>query len=122
MGFIIVAKGKPIVFFCAELAWTIVAVCLAWLCVGYFGLSGAGMAFFGSYVFHALLIYPIVRSMSGFHWSAQNKRTTLFFLSLITAVFCGFYVLPFYVACTFGGVMVLLTGAYSLRTVELDAF
>jgi len=116
MGFIIVAKGKPIVFFCAELAWTIVAVCLAWLCVGYFGLSGAGMAFFGSYVFHALLIYPIVRSMSGFHWSAQNKRTTLFFLSLITAVFCGFYVLPFYVACTFGGVMVLLTGAYSLHT------
>lgn len=116
MGFIIVAKGRPLMFFCAELAWTVVAICLAWLCVGQFGLNGAGMAFFGSYVFHALLIYPIVRSMSGFRWSAQNKRITLLFLSLITGVFCGFYAFPFYIACIVGGLTALLTAAYSLRT------
>jgi hypothetical protein len=29
-------------------------------------LNGAGIAFFGSYVFHGLLIYPIVSVLSGF--------------------------------------------------------
>ena len=34
MGFIIVAKGNQIVFFfAAELAWAVVAVSLAWVCV-----------------------------------------------------------------------------------------
>ena len=93
MGFIIVAKGgnfthlrragldgrqrRPLVALCAI-----------------FGLNGAGIAFFGSYVFHGLLIYPIVRRLSGFRWSATNRQTGLLFLSLIAVVFCGFYLFP----------------------------
>ena len=58
MGFIIVAKNKQSSFFGAELAWTVVNVGLTWICVRSFGLNGAGIAFFGSYVFHGLMIYP----------------------------------------------------------------
>jgi enterobacterial common antigen flippase len=115
MGFIIVAKGKSSVFLYAELAWTMVAVGLAWICVRAFGLSGAGIAFFGSYIFHGFLIYPIVRRLSGFRWSTENRRTRLFFLSLIAAVFCSFYVLPFFVACSLGALAAVLSGAYSIR-------
>ena len=61
MGFIIVAKNRQVLFFGVELAWTAVNVGLTWLCLRWFGLSGAGIAFFGSYVFHGLMIYPIVR-------------------------------------------------------------
>src|SRR5580704_388187 len=60
MGFIIVAKGNQNLFFLSELAWTIVAVSLAWVCIRSFGLNGSGIAFFGSYVFHGFLTYPIV--------------------------------------------------------------
>ena len=52
MGFIIVAKNKQNLFFGAELAWTVVNVGLTWLCLRWWGLNGAGIAFFGSYVFH----------------------------------------------------------------------
>ena len=94
MGFIILAKGNATFFFWAELAWTVVNVGLSWICLRSFGLNGAGIAFFGSYVFHGLMIYPIVRRLSGFRWSAANRQTGLLFLSLIAVVFCGFYVLP----------------------------
>jgi PST family polysaccharide transporter len=50
------------------------------------------MAFFGSYVFHGLVVYPIVSRLSGFRWSVANGQTGLLFLSSIAMVFGGFYV------------------------------
>ena len=119
MGFIIVAKGKQTLFFGAELAWTVVNVGLAWLCVKSYGLNGAGMALFGSYVFHALMIYPIARKLSGFRWSAENRKTGLIFVSMIAVVFCSFYVLPPLLAIGVGTLAVILSGAYSIRVLVL---
>jgi PST family polysaccharide transporter len=116
MGFIILAKSKQAVFFCSELAWTVVHIGLAWICIGTAGLNGAGMAFFGSYVFHALMIYPIVRCLSGFRWSPANRRTSVFFLSMIAAVFCSFYALPVVAATCIGAIAALIGSAYSMRT------
>ena len=86
MGFIILAKGQQAYFFWTELAWTIVNVGLSWLAVCSFGLNGAGMAFFGSYVFHGLMIYPVVRRLSGFRWlnrTVKGHRFALCCLDLI---------------------------------------
>jgi enterobacterial common antigen flippase len=115
MGFIIVAKNRSGLLVLSELAWAIVHVGLAWSCVTYFGVNGAGMAFFGSYVFHGLLIYHIVRRPSGFRWSNANKHTGILFLFLIAVVFCDFYVLPLLWAACLGTLAVLLSGTYSLR-------
>jgi PST family polysaccharide transporter len=115
MGFIIVAKNRQLIFFGADLAWTVVNVGLAWLCVGQFGLKGAGIAFFGSYVFHGLLIYPIVRALSGFRWSAANRKTGVVFLCSIALAFCGLYLLPPLWAAVLGAIVTVLSGLYSLR-------
>ncbi len=115
MGFIIVAKGKQTPFFLTELAWTVVNVGLSWLCLRSFGLNGAGMAFFGSYVFHGLIVYPTVRHFSGFRWSVANRRTGLLFSSLIAVVFCGFYLFPFWLATAVGVAAALLSSVYSVR-------
>lgn len=115
MGFIIVAKAKQAMFIGCELVWTIVSLGLAWICVEYFGLTGAGIAFFGSYIFHGILIYAVVSRLSGFRWSAENGQTGLLFLLLIAAVFCGFYVLPFYVAACAGIIATIASGMYSIR-------
>ena len=80
-----------------------------------FGLNGAGIAFFASYVFHWLLIYPIVRRLSGFRWSAANSKIGLLFLSLIAVVFFGFYLLPPFVAIGVGALAMILSSVYSLR-------
>lgn len=115
MGFIIVAKNKQAIFFGTELAWTVVNVGLAWLCVKSFGVTGAGIAFCGSYVFHGFMIYPIVRRLSGFHWSAANTKTGLLFLSMIAVVFCGFYILEPLLATGVGTLAMILSGIYSIR-------
>lgn len=115
MGFIIIAKRAQKIFLLAELAWTIVNIGLSWFCVSVFGLNGAGIAFFGSYVFHGIMIYPIVRGVSGFQWSIANRKTGLVFLSPIAIVFCGFYIAPFWLATATGILTIFLTTAYSLR-------
>ena len=115
VGYVILAKGASKFFFGTELAWTVVNVGLSWLCLRFFGLNGAGIAFFGSYVFHGLLIYPIVRHLSGFRWSGVNIKTGVLFLSLIGVVFCGFYLFPFWLATAVGTLAVLLSGVYSIR-------
>jgi enterobacterial common antigen flippase len=115
MGFIILAKGKQKIFFWSEFAWAVVSLALAWVCVKSFGLNGAGIAFFGSYVFHGLVTYPIARQLSGFRWSGANRQTGIIFLSLIAVVFCSSNLLPFPVATTVGIVAVLLSTAYSMR-------
>lgn len=115
IGFIIVAKGEQTIFFCAELAWTVVNIALSWLCINFFGLSGAGIAFWGSYVFHGILIYSIVRHLSGFRWSAANNNIGLFFLSSIAVGFCGPYVLPSWAVTVVGVSAVTLSSLYSLR-------
>jgi antigen flippase len=115
MGFIIVAKAKQAIFFGTELAWALVSLAFAWICVSKFGLNGAGMAFFGSYVFYGFLLYPIVRRMSGFRWSMDNKQTGLIFLLLIAVVFGSFYVLPLVWAASLGVLATIVSGIYSLR-------
>jgi enterobacterial common antigen flippase len=115
MGFIVVAKGEQKIFVWTEIAATAVHVGLAWLLVRQFGLAGAGMAFFGLYVWHGTLIYVIVRRLSGFAWSAENRRTALLFLPAMALVFVGVDVLPFWLATTIGTIAVLAAGTHSVR-------
>jgi PST family polysaccharide transporter len=115
MGFIILAKGRQNLFFVSELAWTAVYIGLAWICVKKFGVNGAGMAFFGSYVFHCAMIYPIVRRLSGFRWSGENARTGMYFLSLIALIFCLLAKLSIPMATCAGVLAALLSGVYSIR-------
>jgi PST family polysaccharide transporter len=115
MGFIIVVKSEKKLLFLTELAWTVVNVGLSWICVRSFGLNGAGIAFFGSYVFHGLMIYQIVRRLYGFRWSAANRQIGLLYLSLTAVVFCGFHVLPHLWAITVGALVTFISGVYSLR-------
>src|SRR5580704_3588395 len=88
MGYIIIARGARNLFFWSELAWTVVYVALAWVCVTAFALDGAGIAFFGSYIFHVLMIYLIVRRLSGFQYSAANMKVSLLFILVLVLVFC----------------------------------
>ena len=115
MGYIIVAKNKQLIFLCAEVAWAVVNVGLTWICVNAFGLAGAGIAFCGSYLFHGFMIYPIVRTVSGFRWSAANRRIGLLYFAAIAAVFCGVQVLPNLISAAFGILATILGALYSIN-------
>lgn len=115
MGFIVLAKGAQTIFFWTEVAATLVHVGLAWLLVSEFGTPGAGMAFFGLYVWHSILIYVIVRRLTGFRWSPANRRHALLFLPASGLVVSVFLLLPLWPATVIGLAAVALCGLYSLR-------
>lgn len=115
MGFIVLAKGARSIFFWTELAATLVHVGLALLFISRFGTSGAGIAFFGLYVWHSILIYVIVRRLTGFRWSAANRQHILLFLPASALVSAAFLLLPLWPALAIGTVLAALSGIYSLR-------
>lgn len=114
MGFIVIAKGARMTFIWTELAATSVHVGLAWLLVGKFGAIGAGAAFLGLYAWHTILIYLVVRRMSGFRWSPDNSRLMLAFLPACCVVFAGFFLLPAWQANVLGAAVAVCSGVYSL--------
>ncbi|RYE85191.1 MAG: O-antigen translocase, partial [Hyphomicrobiales bacterium] len=96
MGFIILAKGDQKMFFWTEVAATVVHVGLAWLLLRTVGLVGAGVAFVGLYVWHGLLIYVLVRRMSGFRWTRDNLVLAGLFAGLTGMVLLAVELLPFW--------------------------
>jgi PST family polysaccharide transporter len=96
MGFIILAKGRQRVFFWTEVAASCVHVGLAWLLLSILGLAGAGIAFVGLYVWHGLLIYFLVRRVSGFRWSRDNLALGAIFVGLTGLVLLAVEMLPFW--------------------------
>lgn len=118
MGFIVVAKNEQKIFLLTELAAVLIQVGLAWICIGHFGLSGAGMSFFGLYLWHSVLIFLVVRKLSSFRWSRANLKLNLLFLPLIGLIFCGFYLLPFWLATLAGTIAALWSGLYSMRALS----
>ena len=115
MGYILAAKGARSLLLWVEVAATVVHIGLAFVLVRRFGLPGATMAFFGLYIWHGLLVYAIVRRLTGFRWSPANLRTGLFVAVLIGGVFSGFYVLPTPIATAIGVLGTVVSGVYSLR-------
>lgn len=118
MGYIVLAQGANATFFWTEVAATAVHVGLAVSLSRWFGVSGATMGFFGLYVWHGLLIYAIVRRMTGFRWSVENARIIALFLSSLVLVFAAFFVLPMWVATTLGALTTIASGVYSSRTIS----
>jgi len=116
MGFILVAQGRQRLFLLTDAAWSIVNVVLSWICLELFGLQGAGIAFCAAYVVYGLLFYPIVRALTGFRFSASNKRHMALFGGLIGAVFGACYLLPSIHRAAFGLLVGIAGSFYSART------
>ncbi len=115
MGYIIVAKGAQTVFFLAELAWASFNVASTWALVNWLGLPGIGIAFFASYLFHYVLIYPIVRRMVGFRWSPRSAVTATWVLGACFATLALTYVLPESAVFAVGLLVTLASAAYAAR-------
>ncbi len=115
MSYLILAKGARQIAFWTELAANALQVGLVWVCLLGFGLKGTGIAFFGGYVFFWLLMYGVVRSMSGFRWSAANKEIGLLYAVLIGVVFIAWYFLPRVLIFVGGSGIAMLAGIYSLK-------
>ena len=125
VGYIIVARNDRVLFILTELFWAILNVGLTFLLVRLVGLEGAGVAFFLSYVAHGILVYLIVRRLTGFRWSSANLRTGGLYLGVNAMAFSVFLLLPLALAMALALAAVLLTSLHALyaltRLVDLNS-
>jgi enterobacterial common antigen flippase len=113
IGFIIVAGNHRALFFGTELAWAVFNVAASWFFVGRFGVTGAGIAFFLSYVFHGSMIYLIVARLSGFRWSAVNLMLGAGYIVLSGVTMVSVSLLPSPWALSVGVLAIALASGYS---------
>jgi enterobacterial common antigen flippase len=118
LGYVLIAKGRRRLFVGADLGWTIANVALTWWCVRRFGLIGAGIAFFGSYVVHLIVVQALCRRVSGFRWSRLNLRLAAAFVGSIVLVQAGFYALPEPVATALGLLCTVLAAVAAIAVLR----
>lgn len=88
LGYLILAKGKAMLFFVTELIANVVHLILIWIGTKIFGLNGTGIAFFGLYIIYSLMVLYVGFRLTRFIWSTKNLR--LIFLILIIIGFSVF--------------------------------
>jgi antigen flippase len=117
IGFIILAKGAGKLFLMTETLTYCVSVGLSWLCLQWFGLVGAGVAFFGMYAFCFLIVYWVVWRQFGFQWSASNLRLAAVAMPTVVATFIITLELPPVPATLLGGAISAIAGVLCLKRV-----
>ena len=115
MGFILVAKGRGTLFVLTDAAAWTVYLGLAWLGLKWFGLPGMGMAFLALYVFHVILVYVVVHSVSGFRWAQVNVRLGAASMLAIAAALASRLLLPEPWGSLIGCLLALAAGLFCLR-------
>lgn len=115
MGFVILAKGAKALLVLGELAWAVVHLGLTLLTLRWYGLTGAGGAFLGAYVFHIGFNYAMARRLSGYCWSGPNRTATIQYLALIGSVFVVTSLVPSPWGMLAGTLLLLVSAAHSLR-------
>lgn len=118
IGFIVVAAERPRLFVGTELAWASVNVALSWLLVSAHGAVGAGIAFALSYGLHGLVLYPIVRRLTGFAWTGANLRVGSAYGVLVVAVFLAGGHLSPWAGALVGVAATLVSSAYSVHAIS----
>jgi PST family polysaccharide transporter len=115
MGYIIVARNARALFVATELFWAVLNVGLTLILVRSFGLEGAGVAFFLSYVAHGIVVYAIVRRLTGFRWSSANFATGGVYLGSIAVAAASFLLLPPAAATALATLLLALVTTYAVH-------
>jgi PST family polysaccharide transporter len=118
LGFIILAKGKGMLFFWTETIANGLHIGLAWFGVLFFGLAGVGIAFFIMYVLYATMMVAVARWISGFAWSGNNGRRMLYALPLVGLMFLVSHTLTESWSMLLGGLLTVITTFYSLKSLH----
>ena len=118
MGTLLVAKGVQARLLAADAVWALTWLVLAWVLVGRIGPTGAGLAFFVAYAVQAALLAPMVRGLSGLHWTAANRRLGVTMALLIAVVFVAGSTLPRHAAMAVGLVATAVAALLALHVLR----
>jgi PST family polysaccharide transporter len=94
MGFVLIAKGKSLLFMLTELANGVFNVAFILLCVRLWKLEGVGVSFAISCLAYTVMIALVAWQVTGFRWSATAMRIFAPAILILGVIFCCTRFLP----------------------------
>ena len=94
LGYMLIAKGKSLLFTLTELASGVVNVGLIFLCMKLWKLEGVGVSFALLYVFYTALMVVVAWRLTGFRWSATALKILAPTVLILGAIFVCTRFLP----------------------------
>ena len=118
LGYILIAKGKSLLFALTELAAGAVNVGLMFLCMKLWKLEGTGVSFTLLYVFHTAMMVVVAWRLTGFCWSATAVNILWPAVCVLGAIFGCTRFLPGSWGVIIGLVATAVVGVVSLLAVQ----
>jgi PST family polysaccharide transporter len=94
IGFILLAKGMGKVFIVSEVLANTMHVALVLYFTPRFGITGAGMAFLGMYLWVTAFVFFVAWKETRFFWSPTNLKMLAWMVPLVAAMFAALHSLP----------------------------
>jgi len=118
MGFMLIAKGKSILFTLSELAFGVINVGLILLCMKLWKLEGVGVSFALSYLAYTVMMAVVVRRLTGFRWSATALKILAPAVLILAAIFGCTRFLPERWSVGIGLIMTAAAGLASVLALQ----
>lgn len=118
LGYVIIAKGKSILFTLVELAAGVVNVGLILLCMKMWKLEGVGIAYALLYLFHTAFMVVVVWWLTGFRWSATALKILAPAVLILGVIFGCTRFLPERWSMGIGLVATAMAGVVSLLALQ----
>jgi enterobacterial common antigen flippase len=114
IGFILLAKGKGLLFLMVELFWHIVYFASTVLLWPYAGLNATGIGYLLAYAAYLPLVYFVVRPLCHFHLTGRNVILMLGLTTLMLSAFWTTVKTDGFVFWLFGCFFLMVTSLWSL--------
>jgi PST family polysaccharide transporter len=118
MGYMLIAKGKSLLFTLTELASGVMNVGLILLCMKLWKLEGVGVSFALSYLAYTAMMAVVVWRLTGFRWSATALKILAPTILILGAIFGCTRFLPERWSIGIGLAATAVAGAVSLLALQ----
>jgi PST family polysaccharide transporter len=115
LGYIMLAKGVGKIYLISEILTHIVHLCLIWVGLQWFGLSGVAAAFCAINFVYSIAALGISRYLIEFKWSASVKKLLFTFFPLMVGVLIATHYCSLMLSTSIGCLLIAAVGIYCLR-------
>jgi PST family polysaccharide transporter len=118
LGYVLIAKGKSLLFALTELAFGVINIVLILLCLNFWQLEGVGIAFALSYLGHTVMTAIIAWQLIGFRWSATTLKILAPTILILGTIFLCTRFLPEWWSIGIGLLATAAAGLASLHVLQ----
>ncbi len=117
MAFILLAKGKRLLFIFSEISFFVVYLLLTYLLFPSMGLHATGVSYFLTYIYYFIIMVLYAKKLSNYLWNRQIVRIAIISSTFILAAYLVAFlqVLP---RLSIGIVIVLISSYYSFSNLN----